>query len=60
MRWSVFCVFLLSKYEWLFAKRCALENEGDFTTPEAKPGRKRFRSTAVLFPTEPLLPRYQY
>lgn len=60
MRWSGFGVFLLSRYEWLFARRCALENEGDFANPETKPGRKRFRGTTVLFPTEPLLPRYQY
>jgi hypothetical protein len=53
--------FLMSNYEWLFARRCVLENEGDLDTPEPRPPlRKRFRGNAVLFPTEPLLPRYQY
>jgi hypothetical protein len=54
--------FLTSWYEHLFARRFRIENERLFDVyPAAKPPpRRRFSSAGAIFPSEPLLPRYQY
>ena len=54
--------FVTTKYERLFTRRFRLENERLFEARPAaiSPPRRRFSSAGAIFPTEPVLPRYQY
>ena len=55
-------VFLTARYERLFSRRFDLENECVSKAPVVamRPQRNRFRIIGSIFPTDSLLPRYQY
>ena len=54
--------FITPWYERLFTRRFRLENERLFDVfPAAiSPPRRRFSRAGAIFPTEAVLPRYQY
>jgi hypothetical protein len=54
--------FLTTRYERLFSQRVDLEKECGSELPSGThaPRRNRFRLAGAIFPTDPLLPRYQY
>jgi hypothetical protein len=59
---SDFYATLVRRYENLFTRRFRLENEAllsecIITDP---PQRNRYRIAGSIFPTAPILPRYQY
>jgi hypothetical protein len=59
---SVFYTILARRYENLFTRQFRLENEAllsecIITDP---PQRNRYRIAGSIFPTAPILPRYQY
>lgn len=53
-----FIEYIEYKYERLFSRRYKLENECE--APIKGAARRRFNNHGVIFPAEPLLPRYQY
>ena len=63
MKLHTFRAFLSAHYEHLFARRFRLENERDMDTREDGTQlrqRRRFWNAGSIFPTESILPRYQY
>jgi hypothetical protein len=54
--------FVIARYEHLFARRFRLENERDLDVYPTliSPPRRRFSRAGAIFPTEAILPRYQY
>lgn len=62
MRICAFRAFLIDRYERLFLRRFDLENEclGKVPVVADPPQRNRYRVSGSIFPTDPLLPRYQY
>jgi hypothetical protein len=64
MKLLTFRAFLSARYEHLFARRFRLENERDMDTREdgtqLRRRRRRFWNAGSIFPTESILPRYQY
>jgi hypothetical protein len=54
--------FLKTRYERLFLQRVDLEKECGVKLPSGAhpPRRNRFGLAGAIFPTDPLLPRYQY
>lgn len=62
MRFSTLRMLLAARYERLFARRFRLENECDNDVHEDKDliRRKRFSVAGSIFPSEAILPRYQY
>ncbi len=62
MKFSALRMLLAARYERLFTRRFRLENECD-TDGREDDGLKRSRRFSVagaIFPTESILPRYQY
>jgi hypothetical protein len=62
MTLSQLSTFVMARYERLFARRFWLENERDLNvhpTPISLP-RRRFSRAGAIFPTEAVLPRYQF
>ena len=59
---SDFCATLARKYENLFKRRFHIENEEALCECIATdpPQRNRYRIAGSIFPTAPILPRYQY
>ena len=55
-------VLVAAQYERLFARRFRPENERHFNVcpTEISLPRRRFSNSGVIFPTEPVLCRYQY
>ena len=62
MKLRTLSVFLTARYERLFSRRFDLENECLSKAPVVamRPQRNRFKVIGSIFPTDPLLPRYQY
>ena len=62
MKLRTLSVFLTARYERLFSRRFDLENECSSKLPVVamRPQRNRFKVIGSIFPTDPLLPRYQY
>jgi hypothetical protein len=62
MKLSVFRTFLAKSYERLFTRRFELENECEMNVRERKQQQRprRFDRAGAIFPTESILPRYQY
>jgi hypothetical protein len=62
MKFSNFHAFLVAWYERLFTRRFRLENERnlDIHAADIPPRRRRFSIAGAIFPTESILPRYQY
>ena len=56
------CATLVRKYENLFKRRFHIENEALLCECIAAdpPQRNRYRIAGSIFPTAPILPRYQY
>ena len=61
MKLRTLSVFLTARYERLFSRRFDLENECLSKAPVVamRPQRNRFKVIGSIFPTDPLLPRYQ-
>jgi hypothetical protein len=59
---SVFYTILARRYENLFTRRFRLENEALLSECIVTdlPQRSRYRIAGSIFPTAPILPRYQY
>jgi hypothetical protein len=59
---SVFYTILARRYENLFTRRFRLENEALLSECIITdlPQRNRYRIAGSIFPTAPILPRYQY
>lgn len=62
MKFAALWTLLAARYEHLFARRFRLENECDNDPHDDTDARRRrrFSVSGSIFPTESILPRYQY